>query len=131
MSKPRLLHIDHPDFKKVKAEYMREYRKENPDKFKRIDLKKNFGISLEYYYELLEKQGNVCAICKKPETAIDMKRGVPFSLAVDHDHKTGNVRGLLCMKCNRGLGLFEDSGELLDEAKRYLDSYREPNVVTR
>ena len=62
--------------------------------------KRNFGISLEDYEELLEKQGGVCAICKN-------KCPSGRRLAVDHDHVTKRVRGLLCCNCNRVLGWIE------------------------
>lgn len=121
MPKLSLVGLSGQGIKTAKAQYMREYRKDNPEIFKRIDLKKNFGISLEYYYKLLDEQGNVCAICEQPETAIDSKRGVPFSLAVDHKHETGVVRGLLCMKCNRAIGMLNDDTEILKKAIKYLE----------
>lgn len=106
------------------AAYMREYRKQRPDIMKKIDLKKNFGITLEYYYSLLENQNYNCAICKQKETKIDPRSGLPFALAVDHCHNSGKIRGLLCMKCNRALGLLEDDSERLRNAADYLDSYK-------
>jgi hypothetical protein len=72
----------------------------------------NYGITLEKYNELFEKQNGVCAICgtstNKP-------------LYIDHNHKTGEVRGLLCVKCNSGIGFFMDNSHLLISAIRYLD----------
>jgi hypothetical protein len=102
------------------AEYMRGYRKANPDIFKKIDLKKNYGLDFKEYQALLEEQDYVCAICKKPETKLDPRSNKPFALAVDHCHDSNAVRGLLCMKCNRGLGLFEDDPKLLQAALKYL-----------
>lgn len=101
---------------------MREYRKKNPEKMKAIDLKKNYGITLEFYYELLTKQNHVCAICKRPEFALDHRTGLPRALAVDHCHITGKIRGLLCTNCNRGLGKFNDRIDLLQNAISYLKS---------
>ena len=66
----------------------------------------------EAYRVLLEKQGGVCAICQLPPG--------PRRFAVDHDHVTGRTRGLLCLKCNTGLGQFNDSPALLASAMRYL-----------
>jgi hypothetical protein len=72
------------------------------------------------YEKLLVAQNNVCAICQKPETTIDKNKNAPRSLAVDHCHSSGMVRGLLCGSCNKGLGLFKDNTELLNSAKKYL-----------
>ena len=71
------------------------------------------------YRELLEKQNGNCAICKKPEKRRD-KFGRLKSLAVDHCHTDGHVRGLLCADCNVALGYFGDSPDILESAIRYL-----------
>lgn len=83
-------------------------------------IKKNGGIKsqrrfleLSPYEYILKKQGGVCAICK----CVD-KSG--RSLAIDHNHNTNAVRGLLCGSCNRGLGLFKDDVKILSEAIKYL-----------
>ena len=99
---------------------MREYRKRTPEIHKRISLKKDFGITLEYYYELLEEQNYVCAICKQPETLWNKKHHKPQSLSVDHCHKTGKIRGLLCNNCNHGLGLFKEKPKTFESALVYL-----------
>ena len=77
------------------------------------------NCDMETYESLFEQQSGVCAICGKPETRKTQTGGVS-SLAVDHDHKTGAIRGLLCMTCNNALGHFYDSIELLENAIRYL-----------
>jgi len=73
-----------------------------------------YGITLEEYEVLLIKQNNVCAICSA-STGSNNKR-----LAVDHNHQTGVVRGLLCDDCNIGLGKFKDNPNLLIKAINYL-----------
>lgn len=80
-------------------------------------LKSKFGINKEQYREILVRQRNKCAICGKvnQENSIDGK-----SFAVDHDHKTGKIRGLLCTRCNPGLGFFNDDTKLLRKAINYL-----------
>lgn len=78
-------------------------------------LKKKYGLTLEDYDDILEEQGNVCAICGDPP---DDPRG--FRAHIDHDHKTGRVRGILCTRCNHGLGNFKDSPEILRAAVKYL-----------
>ena len=97
-----------------KAEYAREWRANNPDRVKHTDLRRKFGITLDDYSSMLEKQNGVCAICGNSEPYNG------YSLAVDHDHGTGKVRGLLCSSCNRAIGLFKDSPELLQKAINYL-----------
>lgn len=78
-------------------------------------LKRKYGITEEQYNELLLEQAGKCAIClKKPRTR---------ALAVDHDHKTNEIRGLLCSRCNHGLlGNAHDSIEMLKRALDYLEN---------
>ena len=77
-------------------------------------MKHKYNISLEQYDELYIEQNGCCAICKKPEN--ELKK----ILCVDHNHKTNKVRGLLCDKCNRGLGYFNDNIIFLNNAGNYL-----------
>lgn len=74
-----------------------------------------YNITLEDYDTLFQLQGGVCAICGKPETSAKVS-----NLAVDHNHINGSIRGLLCNKCNRGLGYFEDDITILSKAIEYL-----------
>jgi len=83
-------------------------------------LKSRYGITYDDYLEMFEVQGGVCAICGEPETAKKKKSDEPRLLAVDHDHETGEVRGLLCTGCNQGLGNFKDSVYNLQAAAKYL-----------
>jgi hypothetical protein len=69
----------------------------------------------DYYEILLEQQKGCCTICLKTES----RKGAPH-LSVDHNHKTGDIRGLLCSKCNIGLGYFNDDKTLLKKAIDYL-----------
>src|ERR1035441_7177670 len=71
------------------------------------DLKRKFGMTMEQYNILFESQNGCCKICGKCQLELSK------SLAVDHDHITMEVRGLLCQKCNLGLGQFDDNKELL------------------
>ena len=73
-----------------------------------------YGITEDDYKELLVKQDYACAICLTHQDELNSR------LAVDHCHKTNVIRGLLCGKCNRGLGIFQDSEELLNKAIKYL-----------
>ena len=87
--------------------YIRKYR-----------LRTRYGLSLGTYNKMLVAQEGVCAICRFPETA--HRKGTIVEFAVDHDHSTGRVRGLLCRSCNLGLGRFKDSPRLLLAALEYL-----------
>lgn len=79
-------------------------------------LRAHFGIKEEDYLQMLEAQHGCCAICK-----VRLAKRVH----VDHDHETGNVRGLLCERCNIGLGYFSDSPERMRDAALYIESRRE------
>lgn len=85
------------------------------------NLRKKFGIGIQEYDEMLEKQGGVCAICNEEEVTV--RQGRVQSLSVDHCHETGNIRGLLCNSCNRALGKFKDSIEHLLAAASYLEEH--------
>lgn len=101
-----------------------KWAKENPKKsyesIRGRQLKHKYGISLEDYKELWEKQQYKCAICEGTENATTGDRR-NWNFAVDHDHETGKVRGLLCNNCNRGLGLLQDNPELLRKAANYVE----------
>lgn len=83
----------------------------------------SYGVDAGRYQEMLCEQGGVCAICKHPERAPDKASGKTKDLAVDHDHRTGAVRALLCSSCNRALGLFNDDRRTLEAAIMYLDKH--------
>lgn len=91
-----------------------EYRKRES---RRRFLRKEYGLSLNEYSQLLLQHNNVCAICK------GYQYKTMSNLAVDHNHKTGEIRGLLCNRCNSGLGFFNDNKHLLINAIKYLENY--------
>ena len=101
-------------------ERAKENRKRNYESNKERNLiyateynrKRRTGVTPEQYQEALIKQSGVCAICSQSDTK---------ALAADHCHDTGKFRGLLCSKCNRGLGYLNDNVELLKQAIRYLN----------
>ncbi|KKK92520.1 hypothetical protein LCGC14_2702080, partial [marine sediment metagenome] len=74
---------------------------------------KAYGLSMKQYREILTKQKGGCAICCSASNREKY-------LCVDHDHRTGTVRGLLCGHCNKGIGFFKDNPKLLDKASRYV-----------
>lgn len=113
--------------KKCSCERARAWYAKNHDTYRNSHLKRTFGITLDDYNQMLAAQGGVCAICGKPpgETRPNQgrKQGRPVRplLAVDHDHVTGKVRGLLCLPCNRGIGFLEDDPETVRAALHYLE----------
>jgi hypothetical protein len=104
----------------------------NPPSF-RNGYKKNFyltkdgkKISKEIYFDLMEIQKGLCAICNKAEeVSISVKNNNKKRLAIDHCHKTGAIRGLLCHKCNVSLGAFQDSILILQSAVDYLKKHQQ------
>jgi hypothetical protein len=85
----------------------------------------NRKITKEYYQQMLRNQNSVCAICKKPESVVNSPlNSAPKRLAIDHCHKTGIVRGLLCHKCNVSIGAMRESIELLEAAIEYLKHHK-------
>lgn len=94
--------------KRCSRKRLSRYKEQNRNRA----LLKLYGINRKQYDSLLLKQASKCAICG----GTSGKR----MLSVDHDHTTGIIRGLLCDNCNHGLGKFQDSAELLEEAIAYL-----------
>ena len=82
-------------------------------------LNNTYGISPEEYAKRLAAQNGLCAICRQPESSTHWK-GKRMMLHIDHDHATGEVRGLLCHSCNTGIGLLQESPALLLAAHAYL-----------
>jgi Recombination endonuclease VII len=83
-------------------------------------LNRKFGLTADSYKRMLNAQGGVCAICREKESFVNLKTKQIQDLSVDHDHSTGAVRGLLCVRCNRMLGYARDSAEILRHAISYL-----------
>lgn len=118
--------------KASQREYMDAWRQKNPDKIKTYinnreskpdykkrqkegNLRRNYGLTLEDFNALLNKQNCACAICKV---------GLTFNTAnVDHCHSTGKVRGILCRKCNTALGQLGDNEAGLMLAVQYLRGF--------
>lgn len=94
---------------------VRIYHKNNRDKLTRQQLishrRRQYGITEEQYNNMILSQNNLCAICNKPSNK---------TLHIDHDHETGQVRGLLCSNCNTGIGFFKEDVAALTKAIEYL-----------
>jgi hypothetical protein len=111
------------------VEQNKRYYKKNRDKIlvRNNVYNKNGGnlrrykITLDEYNQLFKDQFGVCKICGDKETST--LNGKVRKLTVDHDHKTGKVRGLLCNACNRGIGYMRDNSNILEKAVIYLKEY--------
>ena len=104
--------------KKYKASTQAYYEKNKAEisKYRRdYHFKKKYGISLADYDAKRIEQQHCCFVCGTHEMETHRKH-----LCVDHDHDTGQVRKLLCSKCNQGLGMFNDNPKLLEQAADYL-----------
>jgi hypothetical protein len=108
--------------------YVRAWQQANPDrvkawrlknrerrleKLREIHLRNKFGLTPAEYDRILEAQAGACALCHSPPTP-------GISLHVDHDHGTGEIRGLLCVRCNNAIGLMREDPDLLNRAARYV-----------
>lgn len=91
-------------------ERAKKWCKDNPARKKNQWLIAHYGITLNQYTVLQIEQNNLCVICNEK----------PIKLVVDHNHASGEVRGLLCTQCNSGLGMFKDRIENLERAVEYL-----------
>jgi len=89
------------------------YRERHPNRRRELDLRRKYNLTPAEYDAMLAEQSGQCAICDKPPST-----GKP--LFVDHDHDTGEVRGLLCSRCNWALGQLGDGPELVARALSYL-----------
>lgn len=122
-----------PEYRAYMSEYLKKYRKDNPEIIAALDAKRRadpekrkrdaltrrnsayrqkYGITMVEALDLLNSQGGGCALCK-----IDLDEK---TMNVDHCHKNGHVRGILCGKCNTGIGLLGDTHEALLEAASYV-----------
>lgn len=138
---------DDPEFREKKKKYAREYSRKHRDKInarrrsspkeqannhrynttphrreymKRVGLKK-YNLTLEQFNAMWASQGGVCAICGQVDDHGNKWNSPIYTLRVDHDHATSQVRGLLCHHCNAGLGHFRDNPSLLKRAAEYLE----------
>jgi hypothetical protein len=109
--------------------YYPKRRENRPRNYRKFWPEESIAACQKRYDEMHVSQDGLCAICRKPETATDRK-GVVKKLAVDHNHSSGQVRGLLCQRCNVAIALLQESADLFDAAKNYLDRCAQKNSST-
>lgn len=92
----------------------REWQRSNPDKLRNYELRKRYGITPDEYDRILAQQGGKCACCGRDANTCGRR------LFVDHCHETGRIRGIICNRCNYGIGALGDNIEGLNRAIEYL-----------
>lgn len=95
-------------------QYNNEYDNTHINQRRERYLLRTYGITLQHYYEIYQYYNGCCVICEKPLELFS------HQTHIDHDHEDGSIRGILCENCNRGLGMFKDSTNLLLRAINYL-----------
>lgn len=113
-----------PEWRAKHRAYQRKLYALNKERHKDAQLRIRYGLSLEEFRSLVRDQGGKCAICDQVPEPVLKPNGKKGTLCVDHDHETGQVRGLLCESCNRAIGLMRDSVERLSRAAMYLSRAR-------
>lgn len=101
----------HPEMVKARHKrYYAEHKKEYNEKARKCYFKKDYGITIEQYNDMVKDAGGKCQICRRA-----------LKLHVDHNHATGKVRGILCFACNAALGGMRDRIWVLERAIEYLE----------
>jgi AraC-like DNA-binding protein len=104
-------------WQQANPERLKAWREKNRDRrleqLREIHLRNKFGLTPDEYDRIFKAQAGLCALCKSPPTP-------GISLHVDHDHGTGEIRGLLCVRCNNAIGLLREDPDLMRRAARYV-----------
>lgn len=102
----------------------RKRYKSKPEIFRAWNYKRNFGITIDEYNQMFTLQEGKCAGCSRHQSELSKR------LAIDHDHDTGQIRGLLCQNCNRALGLVKDRPSVLVNLAGYLQNPPVGNLIS-
>lgn len=119
-------HLKRKEGESKKEWYARKWaarQLQNPGAERARNFKRKYGITIGQYNEMLEKQNFICAICNEKETSIDGKTGALRKLAIDHNHKTNELRELLCWRCNSTIGKINEDINLLKKMIVYLEKH--------
>lgn len=113
--------LNKEDYNKKRKEWADKNREKRTRQARSSHLRVKFGISLDEYEEIFKKQNGLCAICnKKQKISKDILGRKNYNLYIDHCHKSGKIRGLLCNKCNQGIGYLCEDIEIIKKAIIYL-----------
>lgn len=96
----------------------------SPNSHKNSYYKWKHGVTKSQYDSMFERQGGVCAVCRNKETGLNGKRTGIKALCIDHDHKTGAVRELLCNRCNTALGSLREDLNIITNLVDYIKKHR-------
>lgn len=101
---------------------VKRYRDSNPEKIRDCKLRQAYGVGVEYFDAKLREQDGKCAVCGCDRKVI--WRGREVRMALDHDHISNKPRGILCIKCNRALGLLEENIESMQNMIDYIKKFK-------
>lgn len=119
--RPKKVHDDPEETKKRLNRNQRRYIEKNRDKQRAAHIRRTYGISWEDYLQLFVSQSGECSICRTKLSTHQQEDNQHEIAHIDHNHETGKIRGLLCNKCNTGIGYFKDSALLCKLASQYLE----------
>ena len=110
--------------KEKRLAQIEEYQSTKSDDWRKLigqkhHLRTRYNLTPDQYNEIAKSQNYKCAICGIDVTE-NIRAGKQIALSVDHNHTTGAIRELLCMKCNYGLGYFRDNADILAKASEYI-----------
>jgi hypothetical protein len=113
--------------KEKRLKQIESYQETKSDEWRKLigqkhHLKTRYNLTPSEYDEMAKSQNYKCAICSK-DVSENIRAGKQIALSVDHNHATGALRELLCMKCNYGLGYFNDNNEVLIKAAEYVKKH--------
>lgn len=114
--------INYQNNKESRQKTNKIWRDNNKQKIHAIFLKARYGLQIGEFNNMLEKQNYRCAICNEENYS-------KKNFHIDHDHKTGKIRGLLCYKCNSSMGLLNDDISILEKAIKYLQKHKEKQLI--
>jgi recombination endonuclease VII len=121
-------HHGHTKCKECRSRLAREEYAAGTSKTRSYDgvfeasLMRLYGLTMAGYEQMASAQGGLCAVCGQTEAKL-RRNGLPYRLSVDHNRRTGQVRGLLCQRCNQIVWAFEEHAGLFAEITRYLDRF--------
>ena len=107
--------------------HQKEYRLRNKEKSREQKLKKNYGLTLKQYEDMLKNQNYKCFICTKKFNNINPS----LKPCVDHDHETGKIRSILCLKCNFSIGLLSEDIITISNMKDYLHKNKTDELLEK